>query len=173
MSLSAGSVYAILGGKFQPSGFAQFDAALKRSAAEAGATEKAIAGSSKRSGPSMSAMATVANKGAAVGLVAVGADQVRVDNLDEPEPGTELHGPLDGNLGDIVGIPIRSQPDDDVDQLLLPSAGSPRGGVRHTHMVRAGPTRSQGLWSSKPDHCPGTHPRGARVSGAGPCAAGG
>lgn len=76
MSLSAGSVYAILGGKFQPSGFAQFDAALKRSAAEAGATEKAIAGSSKRSGQSMSAMATVANKGAAVGLVAVGTAAV-------------------------------------------------------------------------------------------------
>ncbi len=76
MSLSAGSVYAILGGRFQPSGFAQFDSAMKKAAAEAGATEKAIAGSSKRSSQSMSAMATVANKGAAVGLAAVGAAAV-------------------------------------------------------------------------------------------------
>ena len=76
MPLNAGSVYAVLGGRFVPSGFAQFDSAMKKAAAEAGATEKAIAGSSKRSGQSMSAMATVANKGAAAGLVAVGAAAV-------------------------------------------------------------------------------------------------
>ena len=76
MSLNAGSVYAVLGGRFVPSGFAQFDAAMKKAAANAGATEKAIVGSHKRSGDSMSAMGKVANKTAAVGIAAVGASMV-------------------------------------------------------------------------------------------------
>ena len=73
MSLSAGSVYAILGGRFQPSGFVQFDSAMKRSAAQAAATEKQIATSSKGSSAAMVALGTAAKTGAAVGIAAIGA----------------------------------------------------------------------------------------------------
>ena len=76
MSLNAGSVYAILGGKFSPAGFAQFDSAMKKAARDAGAAEKAIVSSHRRTGQSMTAMGQVANKGAAVGLAAVGAAAV-------------------------------------------------------------------------------------------------
>lgn len=76
MSLSAGSVYAVLGGKFVPSGFAQFDAAMKKSAASAAATEKQIATSSKGSSAAMMALGTAAKTGAAVGIAAIGAAAV-------------------------------------------------------------------------------------------------
>lgn len=132
--------------------------------------------------PSMTAKRSQGTaEGGSVCLVAVSADQVRVDDLDEAQPGTELDGPLDRHFGNIIGIPIGSQPDNDVDQLLLPPAGPPYGGVRHTHMVRAALMGSQGLWSSKratapavleplPLPCTGT---AAEVSGAGLCAADG
>lgn len=74
--LDAGSVFATLGGKFNPSGFAQFDGAMKKAAASAATAEKGIATSASRSSASMTAMGKAANKGAAVGLAAVGAAAV-------------------------------------------------------------------------------------------------
>ena len=72
MSLNAGSVYALLGARVDMSGFAKYDAAMKRSVAQAGAAETAIAGSGKRSSAAMMALGTAAKTGAAVGIAAVG-----------------------------------------------------------------------------------------------------
>ena len=68
MALDAGSVFAVLGGKFNPAGFAQFDAAMKKSTASASAAEKSHA----RSAGAMTAMGAAAKTGAAVGVVALG-----------------------------------------------------------------------------------------------------
>lgn len=68
MALDAGSVFAVLGGKFNPAGFAQFDAAMKKSTASAAAAEK----SHNRTAGAMTAMGTAAKTGAAVGVIAVG-----------------------------------------------------------------------------------------------------
>ena len=68
MALDAGSVFAVLGGKFNPAGFAQFDAAMKKSTASASAAEKSHA----RSAGAMTMMGTAAKTGAAVGIAAVG-----------------------------------------------------------------------------------------------------
>ena len=68
MALDAGSVFAVLGGKFNPAGFAQFDAAMKKSTASASAAEKSHA----RSAGAMTLMGTAAKTGAAVGIAAVG-----------------------------------------------------------------------------------------------------
>ncbi len=68
MALDAGSVFAVLGGKFNPAGFAQFDAAMKKSTASATAAEKSHA----RSAGAMTAMGAAAKTGAAVGVVALG-----------------------------------------------------------------------------------------------------
>lgn len=68
MALDAGSVFAVLGGKFNPAGFAQFDAAMKKSTASAAAAEK----SHNRTASAMTALGGAAKTGAAVGLVAVG-----------------------------------------------------------------------------------------------------
>jgi TP901 family phage tail tape measure protein len=76
MALEAGSVYAVLGGKFMPTGFAQFDAAMKKSAASAGAAEAQINRSSGRSAAAMGALGTAAKTGAAAGLLAVGVAAV-------------------------------------------------------------------------------------------------
>lgn len=76
MALEAGSVYAILGGRFVPTGFAQFDAAMKRSAASAAAAESQVTKSSGRSSAAMAAMGRAAKTGAAAGLVAVGVAAV-------------------------------------------------------------------------------------------------
>lgn len=72
MALEAGSVYAVLGGKFMPTGFAQFDAAMKKSAATAAAAESQMGTSSRRSAAAMTALGTAAKVGAAAGIVAVG-----------------------------------------------------------------------------------------------------
>ena len=76
MALEAGSVYAVLGGKFMPSGFAQFDAAMKKSVASATAAEAQIGRSSGRSATAMTALGTAAKTGAAAGLLAVGVAAV-------------------------------------------------------------------------------------------------
>lgn len=76
MALEAGSVYAVLGGKFMPTGFAQFDAAMKKSTASAAAAEAQIGRSSGRSAAAMTALGTAAKTGAAAGLIAVGAAAV-------------------------------------------------------------------------------------------------
>ena len=68
MALDAGSVFAVLGGKFNPAGFAQFDAAMKKSTASATAAERSHA----RSAGAMTAMGAAAKTGAAVGIAAVG-----------------------------------------------------------------------------------------------------
>jgi TP901 family phage tail tape measure protein len=68
MALDAGSVFAVLGGKFNPAGFAQFDAAMKKSTASASAAEKSHA----RSAGAMTMMGSAAKTGAAVGVVALG-----------------------------------------------------------------------------------------------------
>lgn len=61
--LDAGSVVATLGGAFNPAGFAQFDAAMKRSAATMQASEKQIAASQKRTGAGYGAVAAAAKVG--------------------------------------------------------------------------------------------------------------
>lgn len=76
MALEAGSVYAVLGGKFMPTGFAQFDAAMKKSSASAAAAEAQIGRSSGRSAAAMGALGTAARTGAAAGLLAVGVAAV-------------------------------------------------------------------------------------------------
>lgn len=67
MPLDAGSVFAVLGGKFNPSGFAQFDAAMKRSIVNAGKAESAT----NRSTSAMGKMGTAAKTGAAAGVLAL------------------------------------------------------------------------------------------------------
>ena len=67
MALDAGSVFAVLGGKFNPAGFAQFDATMKKSSATAASSEAAMSGSFKRSGAAAAAMAaTVAQSAAGI-----------------------------------------------------------------------------------------------------------
>lgn len=73
MALDAGSVFAVLGGKFNPAGFAQFDAAMKKSTASATAAERAHA----RSAGAMTLMGTAAKTGAAVGVAALGIALVK------------------------------------------------------------------------------------------------
>jgi TP901 family phage tail tape measure protein len=77
MALDAGSVFAVLGGKFNPAGFAQFDAAMKKSTASASAAEASIVRSSGRSAGAMTMLGTAAKTGAAVGIVAVGYAMVK------------------------------------------------------------------------------------------------
>lgn len=72
MALDAGSVFAVLGGKFNPAGFAQFDAAMKKSSASASAAEASIVRSSGRSAGAMTMLGTAAKTGAAVGIAVVG-----------------------------------------------------------------------------------------------------
>lgn len=57
MAFSAGEVFVLLGGQFNPAGFAAFDAAAKKSASTMAATEAAIATSSKRASAATGAMA--------------------------------------------------------------------------------------------------------------------
>lgn len=76
MALNAGSVYAILGGKFNPAGFASFDAAMKKSIASAQAGEAAMTRSSTRSAAAAGALGRAAKVGAAAGVVALGAAAV-------------------------------------------------------------------------------------------------
>jgi TP901 family phage tail tape measure protein len=86
MTLVAGQVVAILGGRFVPTGFAQFDGALKRSAANAAASEKAIVTSNRRSADSMSTVGVAANKAAGIGLAAFAAGiSVSVKNATDFE----------------------------------------------------------------------------------------
>lgn len=61
--LEAGSVYTILGGRFSPGGFAQFDAANKKAAAGAAAAEGQIAASQKRTASGYAAVGTAAKVG--------------------------------------------------------------------------------------------------------------
>lgn len=65
MALDAGSVFAVLGGKFNPAGFAQFDATMKKSSATAASSEAAMSGSFKRSGAASAAMAATVARSAA------------------------------------------------------------------------------------------------------------
>lgn len=68
MALDAGSVYATLGGKFNPSGFVQFDGAMKRSTGHAGTFERALAGSTARAGRAMKLLAVGGVAGVTVGI---------------------------------------------------------------------------------------------------------
>lgn len=65
--LDAGSVFATLGGKFNPTGFAQFDGAMKKSIANAAKAEEAT----NKSTTAMGKMGTVAKTGAAAGVLAL------------------------------------------------------------------------------------------------------
>ena len=67
MPLDAGSVYAVLGGKFNPTGFAQFDGAMKKSIASAAKAEE----STNKSTAAMGKLGTVAKTGAAAGVLAL------------------------------------------------------------------------------------------------------
>lgn len=77
MSFNAGEVYALLGGKFNPAGFAQFDGAMKKSGANATAFEQGLVASNRRSSASMTALGTAAKGGAAVGVGALGLAVVK------------------------------------------------------------------------------------------------
>lgn len=65
--LDAGSVFATLGGKFNPSGFAQFDGAMKKSIVSAAKAEEATG----KSTAAMGKLGTVAKTGAAAGVLAL------------------------------------------------------------------------------------------------------
>jgi len=68
MALDAGSVFAVLGGKFNPAGFAQFDAAMKKSTASSTAAERAHAQSSS----AVTTYGNAAKVAALGGIAAVG-----------------------------------------------------------------------------------------------------
>lgn len=69
MSLDAGSVYTVLGGKFNPSAFLSFDNAMRRSIAGA----KAFEGRNQKSASTMNMVGKAAKYGAGVGIVGLGA----------------------------------------------------------------------------------------------------
>lgn len=76
----AGNVQAILGAQFNPRGFMQFDAAMKKSGASAAAFESAASGAATRTHRSMGAMAATAGKvgvGAFAALTAVAVKSVK------------------------------------------------------------------------------------------------
>ena len=58
MALDAGSVFATLGGRFNPAGFMAFDSTMKKSGAAAASAEKTMTGSFRRSGEAAAAMAS-------------------------------------------------------------------------------------------------------------------
>jgi TP901 family phage tail tape measure protein len=76
MSLDAGSVYATLGGRFSPSGFAAFDGAMHKSHRNVNVFERGIDRSMSRSSRAMHAVGRAATTGAGVGILAVGAAMV-------------------------------------------------------------------------------------------------
>lgn len=73
MGFQAGSVWALLGGQFNPAGFVAFDSAMKKSAANMQATEAAIAGSAKRSSAAVGGLGAAAGTAAKGGVLALGA----------------------------------------------------------------------------------------------------
>ena len=73
MAFNAGSVQAILEGKFNPASFLAFDAQMKKSAAGMATFEKQTAASSARSSAALGKLGSAAKTGAAVGIFAVGA----------------------------------------------------------------------------------------------------
>lgn len=73
MAFNAGSVYAILGGRFSPEGFLRFEAALKAGGAQAGKFERQFGQSMQRSQSHASRFGQVAKQGATLGVLAIGA----------------------------------------------------------------------------------------------------
>jgi TP901 family phage tail tape measure protein len=71
VALHAGSVYSVLGGRFDPTGFKQFDAAMIQSRNRMVGFERDLDRSTKRSSKSFLAMGAVARGGAAVGVGAL------------------------------------------------------------------------------------------------------
>ena len=65
MALNAGSVYATLGARVNPGGFAQYDAAVKKTIASAAASERAGVRAAERTAAAQAAMGAAANKAAA------------------------------------------------------------------------------------------------------------
>src|SRR4051794_21889193 len=72
MSLDAGSVYATLGGRFNPAGFVAFDGALNRSKGHTSQFESALLRSTSRGSTALRALGTAAGLGAGGGIVALG-----------------------------------------------------------------------------------------------------
>lgn len=77
MALSAGSVEAILRGRFDPAGFVRFDAAMKASHSRANSFEKGYAASQSRVSAATAAMGAVAKKAAVGGVAALGYGMVK------------------------------------------------------------------------------------------------
>ena len=77
MALNAGSVEAILRGRFDPAGFARFDAAMKASHSRANSFEKGYAASQSRVSAATAAMGAVAKKAAVGGVAALGYGMVK------------------------------------------------------------------------------------------------
>ena len=77
MALNAGSVEAILRGRFDPAGFLRFDAAMKASHSRANSFEKGYAASQSRVSAATAAMGAVAKKAAVGGVAALGYGMVK------------------------------------------------------------------------------------------------
>lgn len=76
MSFDAGSVFAVLGARFNPAGFTAYDAAMKRSIAGAAAAEKNMVASTQRMNAATTVMGANAGRASQVvkaGWLAVGA----------------------------------------------------------------------------------------------------
>lgn len=77
MALDAGSVFATLGGQFNPAGFLAFDSAMKKSGAQATAFERDLGRSQARSSAAVTAFGTAAKTAGAVGVAAMGAAVIK------------------------------------------------------------------------------------------------
>lgn len=73
MSLSAGAVYATLGGRFDPAGFVRFGAAMRTAEGQMEASEKRMRTSAERTTASMHAIGHAAKVGAGAGILGLGA----------------------------------------------------------------------------------------------------
>lgn len=71
MALDAGSVYAVLEGKFHPGGFLAFDGAMKRSEGHTNSFERALLRTTSRGSTALRALGTAAGYGAAGGIAAL------------------------------------------------------------------------------------------------------
>ena len=69
--LNAGTVEAILRGRFDPSGFVRFDGAFRASSNRARNFEKALTDSQKRGSAALSTLGTVAKRTAVGGIADV------------------------------------------------------------------------------------------------------
>lgn len=85
MSLDAGTVYATLGGKFNPEGFTAFDSATKQAAANAESMEKRSVAAQTRMGQAASRLTQFTQRGAQASRDAALAEQQHAVKIAETE----------------------------------------------------------------------------------------